>query len=362
MASESAFSIGRRVLDPYRTSLSSQLVEAFFCTQDWIRRERMERNVDGIEDLSIDYEVVKEMKEVIRTQRLAQLEPSQEEEEFESDDAFQNPFYRLVRQREPPMRNDRKWEASIKVELPEFFGTLKAEEFVDWLNTVDRVFKFKDAPENKKLKWVAIKQGIKTVEEYTEEFYELVSRNDLSDTEEQLVSRYLGGLHQSIQDVLCLYTFWIVSEVYQRALAVEKQQTRSGNRSEGSQNKFAGVKQAEHGAKSQEYDVGMSKRPTTMRGSGVGNTTSSSNKTFKCFKCGEPGHKSLDCRNERGKQLMIENEKHESDDYEDEEKYTVEPSYDEYEENKEDNFVYGYTGQMLVIRKRLLLPKVLVYG
>ncbi|GJT15402.1 putative CCCH-type zinc finger family protein [Tanacetum coccineum] len=169
-----------------------------------------------------------------------------------------------------------------------------------------------------------LRQGIRTVEGYTEEFYELVSRNDLSDSEEQLVSRYFGGLLQSIQDVLCLYTFWTVSEVYQRALAVEKQQTRHGNHTEGSQNKFARPKQAEHGAKGQEYDV---------------------------------GHRSLDYRKERGKQLLIENEKRESDDYEDEEEYVVEPSYDEYDKNNEDNFVYGDMGQMLVIRKSLLLLK-----
>ncbi|GJU47499.1 hypothetical protein Tco_1204765, partial [Tanacetum coccineum] len=93
----------------------------------------------------------------ILTQRLAQLEPSQEEEESESDDAFQNPFHRHVRQHEPPMRNDRRWEARIKVEIPDFSGTLKAEEFIDWLNTVERVFEFKDTPENRKVKCVAIK-------------------------------------------------------------------------------------------------------------------------------------------------------------------------------------------------------------
>ncbi|GJZ72901.1 hypothetical protein Tco_0637047, partial [Tanacetum coccineum] len=67
----------------------------------------------------------------ILTQCLAQLEPSQEEEEFESDNAFQNPFHMHVHQREPPMRNDHRWEASIKVEIPDFSGTLKVEEFID---------------------------------------------------------------------------------------------------------------------------------------------------------------------------------------------------------------------------------------
>nr|GEX83968.1 putative reverse transcriptase domain-containing protein [Tanacetum cinerariifolium] len=42
----------------------------------------------------------------------------------------------------------------------------------------------------------------------------------------------------------------------------------------------------------------MSKRPTTVHRSRVGNLTSSPNKTFKCSKYGEPGHKSLNYRKE----------------------------------------------------------------
>nr|GEW95039.1 reverse transcriptase domain-containing protein [Tanacetum cinerariifolium] len=71
----------------------------------------------------------------------------------------------------------------------------------------------------------------------------------------------------------------------------------------------------------------------------------------------EPGHKSSACRKERGKQLMMESGKSESYEYEDEVEYAVEPCYDEDDESNEDNLVYGDSGQMLVIRKSLLLPK-----
>uniref|UniRef100_A0A803MVU4 BED-type domain-containing protein n=1 Tax=Chenopodium quinoa TaxID=63459 RepID=A0A803MVU4_CHEQI len=53
VASESAISMGGRVLDPFRSSLSSNMVEALICAQDWLRNTRgplvVEENLEDIE-------------------------------------------------------------------------------------------------------------------------------------------------------------------------------------------------------------------------------------------------------------------------------------------------------------------------
>ena len=154
---------------------------------------------------------------------------------------------------------------------------MQAEGFIDWLNEIERIFEYKEVPDRDKAKLIAIKlkgrasawweqlkqsrerqgktkitdwekmkshflpfgytqtlyqrlhslkQGARSVDDYTEEFYNLIARNNLFEIEEQLVARYLEGLKQSLQDALSLHSLWIVSEAYQRALVVEKQQSR----------------------------------------------------------------------------------------------------------------------------------------
>nr|GEU55657.1 zinc finger BED domain-containing protein RICESLEEPER 2 [Tanacetum cinerariifolium] len=67
VASESAFSTGGRVLDPYRTNLSYPIIEALMCTQDWVKKSR-KAIIDDIDDILNDDDVAKEIKEGITKQ------------------------------------------------------------------------------------------------------------------------------------------------------------------------------------------------------------------------------------------------------------------------------------------------------
>lgn len=66
-------------------------------------------------------------------------------------------------------------------------------------------------------------QGSKSVNNYTKEFYQVISTIDVVEKEEQRVTRYIGGLRPSIQGALNFHTLWVVSKDFQRAMVVEKQ-------------------------------------------------------------------------------------------------------------------------------------------
>uniref|UniRef100_A0A2N9IAM9 Integrase catalytic domain-containing protein n=1 Tax=Fagus sylvatica TaxID=28930 RepID=A0A2N9IAM9_FAGSY len=51
----------------------------------------------------------------------------------------------------------KEWEPNIKIELPEFYGSLNPDDFVDWLNQTERIFEYYDIQDPKKVKLVSIK-------------------------------------------------------------------------------------------------------------------------------------------------------------------------------------------------------------
>lgn len=61
VASESAFSLGKRVVDPFRSSLSPKRVETLVCASDWLRAEEFSFWKDPTDD---DLELYNEIEEI----------------------------------------------------------------------------------------------------------------------------------------------------------------------------------------------------------------------------------------------------------------------------------------------------------
>lgn len=71
-------------------------------------------------------------------------------------------------------------------------------------------------------KLFSLKQGTKSVEEYTEEFHELSIRNQVRESDAQLAARYKAGLRMEIQlEMIAAHTY-TVDDVYQLALKTKE--------------------------------------------------------------------------------------------------------------------------------------------
>ena len=54
-------------------------------------------------------------------------------------------------------RNEPRLDYNFKVEIPEFQGSLELKDFIDWLNTVERVFDYYEVMDENKVKLVTIR-------------------------------------------------------------------------------------------------------------------------------------------------------------------------------------------------------------
>lgn len=73
-----------------------------------------------------------------------------------------------------------------------------------------------------------LRQGNRTVDEYAEEFALLLTRNDIHDSQIQLVSRFIGGLRTQLQTSMAQFDPTTIGEAHRRAASFE-QQTRSSS-------------------------------------------------------------------------------------------------------------------------------------
>jgi len=63
-----------------------------------------------------------------------------------------------------------------------------------------------------------LRQGNRSVHDYTTEFYQLVSRDAIAEDEESRVARYIDRLRIQFQDVLNMFDVLSVSDAHQRAV------------------------------------------------------------------------------------------------------------------------------------------------
>ena len=201
------------------------------------------------------------------------------ESESMEDEVFDNPFSSQKKERRP--RSSRRTQLQpmdFKVDIPEFEGQLNPDDFLDWLHTVERVFDYKDIPDDKKVKLVALKlrkyasiwwsnvltkrarkgkgkirswekmkeklkskflpvhylqdnynkfhhlrQESKSIEEYTREFEKLMMICDVREDEDQTIVRYLGGMNEPIRNIVELQHYTTLDEVCLLAHKVELQ-------------------------------------------------------------------------------------------------------------------------------------------
>ncbi|GJX18065.1 putative reverse transcriptase domain-containing protein [Tanacetum coccineum] len=195
------------------------------------------------------------------------------------------------------------WLVAVEEVVGNPGDTLSLEGFIDWLVAVEEVFEFKEVPKNKRVSLIAtkihsrasalwqqlklirernLKQGSKFVEDYTTEFYQLIARNDIQETEYQLVSQYIGGLRVQIMYSVNMFDPMTLSDAYQCA-------SGSGN-------------VASCFAPSQAKVGGGNTGPDSRASGSSG---------LKCFNCGEPGHQQSECKKaEAVQKLGLKTENH----------------------------------------------------
>lgn len=126
-----------------------------------------------------------------------------------------------------------------------------------------------------------LRQGTSSVEDYATDFFYMSARMSSTESEEQLISRFIGGLRSQLQVALQQFNPTSVSKAHQRALAMETQ-LRSSWTSSSSRNYFSSITAMESNV---EQSFEITKIETNAEG--IALSRPSRTNTLRCFACGE---------------------------------------------------------------------------
>ncbi|PKU87240.1 hypothetical protein MA16_Dca009388 [Dendrobium catenatum] len=316
-----------------------------------------------------------------RMQNNPVLNDSDSEEELESPNARDLSDLEgeqgMVHRRRPLARDNYRSEFRVKLDIPFFDGKLHIEDYLDWERAVETFFEYMEIEPEKQVKYVACRlkggasawwqqviqsrrregrgavrswfrmkqllrghflpidfeqmlyvqyqhcsQGSRTVNDYTEEFYRLSARNNLNESANQIVARYIGGLKDAIQDKLELNAIWSLSQAVNYALKAEMQMSRnSHSRSNRRTTEHSVEFSKQHfpnaaSATKPSPSVSASNQPHGTNPRVAEQRTYQKNKAplkdnpyvkpsnIKCFRCFQQGHKSNECPTRPQLQLL----------------------------------------------------------
>ncbi|KAH9763915.1 Endonuclease [Citrus sinensis] len=250
------------------------------------------------------------------------------EREDKSSGSFANPF--SGRRPRTESIDDRRWESGLRIDIPEFQGSGRPEELLDWINAIEEVFEYKEVPENKlvslaatrfrgraaawwqQTKLTRIRQGKKKIDSW-EKFKKHLRGAFLPHNYAKLLYQQLQNLRQ---------------EAHQQALQLEKQFSRRTNDSS-----FWGARSI----------VRDNSNPTSQ---------------FRNFTPPNPPNKTSK-PSEIGQSSKIQSSgTEESEDYQEEEteEFAVEPTFDS-SGSAQSVEEHGDSGPMLIVNRAFFTPK-----
>ncbi|GJZ52625.1 putative nucleotidyltransferase, ribonuclease H [Tanacetum coccineum] len=276
---------------------------------------------------------------------------------------------------EPARRQNQREDFHLKVDLSFFNGNLNIKDFLDWIAEVERFFEFVDIPENKQVKLVAyrlkgwasswweqvqnqrkrvgkqptrswpkmkrmlmgrflpldydqflfeqyqsLRQGQKSVADYTAEFLRLSSRNNLMEAEGQQISRYLYGLKPSMREKIGCQVILSLSEAHNIARKAESMSSKGNLGDEVSRRSSTdGSKQPlKFNAVTSTSSNTIQSEQTEKEGGKIPMVNPYAKPIRdKCYRCGIPRHRSNVCPQRKQVNLAKydENKNEGEDDY-----------------------------------------------
>lgn len=189
------------------------------------------------------------------------------------------------------------------------------------------------------------------MDDYAEEFSLILTRTEIYDSAEHLVSRFIGGLRPQLQTALSQFDPLTIAEAHRSAVTFEQKQQRSSTwtgQSTHSRQEEPTTSPTTSPTGAKETD-GQQQAPRQADDQNVRRSTRPS--ALKCYECGELGHRQSACpkKNRRG---LVLDAAHED----------TEPIYDSYGEEDDkgdDNVVQtvGHTGHLLVLQRSCTVPR-----